>query len=65
MNNTIEQIIQNSNYEEASHVEQAIEDGHIEIYESKKEYEKAGYDFTSPDYYHVLEDGGVVYFVGG
>lgn len=60
----IQEIINNTNYTDITSVKEDIENGDIEIYENKEEYQKADY-ILDERYYLELSNGYIVHFIHG
>jgi hypothetical protein len=63
--NLIQEIIEDSNYTNYADVRMDIENGDIEIYENKAEYEEEGYSLEYKDGYTLLSNGNIAHYIHG
>lgn len=61
----IQEIVDDSNYKNCSDVRIDIDNGDIEIYENKAEYEKEGYSLKYKDCYTLLSNGNIAHYIHG
>lgn len=61
----IQEIVEDSNYTSHEDVRIDIENGDIEIYENKEEYEEVDYSLEFENKYTVLSNGNIAHYVHG
>lgn len=59
----MQEIVNDSNHKDTESVREYIENGYIEIYANKEEYENDGYNLDSDNSYTVLSNGNIAHYI--